>query len=378
MKPCASKAAAKAAGLTRFVSDKPCPAGHVGERFVINGSCVQCITLRKRGFQARTPKAMEYRERLADEREAGKTGRQGRRQAVAESLGDRGPALLALPAGRIEAKALGAERYWTSLECENGHIADRYTVSGHCTACQRDSDVRHLPARLERKGKRAAAVRAKYIALAEKHGPPAIRPPVSEPSSVDCRQRPEDAPLREAAKKAGKKRYQPMSPCSRGHEAERLVSNNSCIECGRLNARVRRVLDGERMKAAVRATRQRHLEKYRAMDKARRDAPEYHGRRRKRANVAGNFTMKHVRAMMAAQGGRCIYCHADIMTSYHVDHKKPIAKGGTNAPRNLQLTCPRCNLRKGAKSHGEFQKELSRGSRLSGQQSSDAMMVERD
>lgn len=34
---------------------------------------------------------------------------------------------------------------------------------------------------------------------------------------------------------------------------------------------------------------------------------------------------------------------------YHIDHIKPISKGGTNEKTNLQLTCEPCNLAKGGK-----------------------------
>ena len=33
---------ALAAGAVKYTSSKPCPRGHVGERYVLNGSCVQC------------------------------------------------------------------------------------------------------------------------------------------------------------------------------------------------------------------------------------------------------------------------------------------------------------------------------------------------
>jgi 5-methylcytosine-specific restriction endonuclease McrA len=29
--------------------------------------------------------------------------------------------------------------------------------------------------------------------------------------------------------------------------------------------------------------------------------------------------------------------------NYDIDHIKPLSKGGTNHPKNLQLTCPSCN-----------------------------------
>jgi 5-methylcytosine-specific restriction endonuclease McrA len=55
------------------------------------------------------------------------------------------------------------------------------------------------------------------------------------------------------------------------------------------------------------------------------------------------------------QSGECIYCTArlDPVTS-HLDHRLPLAQGGSNDEQNLQLLCPRCNFEKYAKSHQEY------------------------
>jgi len=57
--------------------------------------------------------------------------------------------------------------------------------------------------------------------------------------------------------------------------------------------------------------------------------------------------------MLCMQDARCPYCMT-ILDKYHVDHKLPVSRGGTNNPSNLQLTCPRCNILKGAMTHDEF------------------------
>jgi hypothetical protein len=48
---------------------------------------------------------------------------------------------------------------------------------------------------------------------------------------------------------------------------------------------------------------------------------------------------------------RCVKCGAkqDERTQLHVDHIKPVSRGGTNDPSNLQTLCARCNLGKGAR-----------------------------
>lgn len=46
--------------------------------------------------------------------------------------------------------------------------------------------------------------------------------------------------------------------------------------------------------------------------------------------------------------GRCAYCKGQLLynDNWHIDHIKPISKGGTNDLTNLVLSCSRCNLEK--------------------------------
>jgi 5-methylcytosine-specific restriction endonuclease McrA len=68
-------------------------------------------------------------------------------------------------------------------------------------------------------------------------------------------------------------------------------------------------------------------------------------RARKRA-AEGSFTKGDVALMLKNQKGRCWYCQKDISVGYHVDHRVPLSRGGTNWPSNLVLACPHCNLSK--------------------------------
>ena len=61
-----------------------------------------------------------------------------------------------------------------------------------------------------------------------------------------------------------------------------------------------------------------------------------------------------IQRMICNQGGRCAYCNELLLGKYHIDHKTPVSKGGTNALDNLHLTCPRCNLKKSDLTHEEF------------------------
>lgn len=46
---------------------------------------------------------------------------------------------------------------------------------------------------------------------------------------------------------------------------------------------------------------------------------------------------------------RCEKCKQFTGLRFHIDHIIPISKGGDNGHENLQLLCPKCNLKKGTK-----------------------------
>lgn len=79
--------------------------------------------------------------------------------------------------------------------------------------------------------------------------------------------------------------------------------------------------------------------------------------RRAKLKVSGEHTPANVAKLWERQAGVCNGCGCDLNASgYHVDHVRPIAKGGSNGPENLQLLCPTCNLSKGTKEMSEWLK----------------------
>ena len=82
---------------------------------------------------------------------------------------------------------------------------------------------------------------------------------------------------------------------------------------------------------------------------------------RARARSAeGSHTGEDIKALFKKQKGKCIYCPAKLGDSYHVDHIKALARGGSNWPSNLQLTCGPCNNRKRAIDPIEFARRNGR------------------
>lgn len=56
----------------------------------------------------------------------------------------------------------------------------------------------------------------------------------------------------------------------------------------------------------------------------------------------GVFTIKDIEQHFALQRGRCWWCGV-ILQKYHIDHRIPLSRGGSNNAGNIVLSCPHCN-----------------------------------
>lgn len=90
----------------------------------------------------------------------------------------------------------------------------------------------------------------------------------------------------------------------------------------------------------------------------------WHTRRARKRTAGGSFTPDDIRLQRQMQTDkkgrlRCWWCGRVIEHNhYHIDHRIPLVKGGSNNPENLCLTCPTCNLSKGGKLPHEWSDRL--------------------
>ncbi|SRR6266581_3160340 len=80
----------------------------------------------------------------------------------------------------------------------------------------------------------------------------------------------------------------------------------------------------------------------------------FQARRARMVGAAGKLTSSDLRAIYTMQSGRCFYCLTTLGNHYHVDHKVPLCRGGSNAPTNICCACASCNLTKGKMTEVEF------------------------
>lgn len=71
--------------------------------------------------------------------------------------------------------------------------------------------------------------------------------------------------------------------------------------------------------------------------------------RAKKYNASGSFTARTITNLYVKQRGNCAICLKSLFGDFETDHIKPLSKGGSNEPSNIQLVCPKCNKEKGCR-----------------------------
>ncbi len=216
---------------------------------------------------------------------------------------------------------------------------------------------------------------------------------------------------RKEAKGRGLKRYFTGKPCKNGHLSERHTSNTHCLVCRVEAERKWRAVNPERVRAyneqyrlenreQICARRREYYKEnkeriaasdlvYRKANRARarentkrwrRENPEqakasnkrwveknplavrihWHNAKARKRSAPGRYTTAIIDRLYSEQFGRCAYCDKKLAI-YHIEHKRPLCRGGSNWPDNLCLSCPRCNHRKGSKTAEEFRQDLEMG-----------------
>lgn len=79
-------------------------------------------------------------------------------------------------------------------------------------------------------------------------------------------------------------------------------------------------------------------------------------RRAREFGAVGSYDRDDIKDILRVQGRFCFYCQCRL-TKFECDHFIPLARGGSNAPDNIVLSCPSCNYSKGARMPWEWRPE---------------------
>lgn len=223
---------------------------------------------------------------------------------------------------RAKAKTDGVKRYFTGRPCLAGHVAERLVSNGQCLIC---SDAR------------TAAYRA--------------TPQAKEKSRAT-------SAAHRAANREKRRAYCVAWRAANPEKFLAAVVAWSAANTDKINARRRvwRAANREKFAARYAAYTAANREKRRARDAAMRAAhPEKHrtdnmNRRARKLKVGGKHSAADITSLFKMQQGKCAHpwCRKRLSDEYHVDHILPLAIGGSNDRRNLQILCQPCNLTKHA------------------------------
>jgi 5-methylcytosine-specific restriction endonuclease McrA len=86
-----------------------------------------------------------------------------------------------------------------------------------------------------------------------------------------------------------------------------------------------------------------------------------HRRRAIEKLAPGSFTTDDIASILRMQGRKCAYCRRKLGLDYHIDHIIALSRpGGSNHRSNIQITCAKCNLAKGARDPIDYARALGR------------------
>lgn len=213
---------------------------------------------------------------------------------------------------------LGMVRFFTGRPCSRGHVSERSSKNRTCFECRNES-------RVEKSKDRALLIAISNFSTGVY-------------SAFD-------------AKVLGLTDYYTGLPCVRGHVASRRASDGKCRECVKIKNRDRNKRNKEYINAHIKTWKKKNKLKLRSYDSRRRA---------RECSSLENHTDKDIDRILKQQSGKCANCRIPTKNEYHVDHVMPLALGGDNSSKNIQILCPSCNLRKAAKSPERWAQENGR------------------
>ncbi len=204
---------------------------------------------------------------------------------------------------REDARLSGLISFYTGTACRHGHMAERSVKDGKCRACVRERNLKAHYANLDERRAKQKQYRTHNA------------------GSVRAQQN--------AWKAANQDHVKSRKSAWYYRNRERLTIKNAAY----------------RIEKAIELAAQQSAWQKANPDKVR---ARCHRRRARLRMALGSFSSDDVQRIYRLQKGRCAICSEKVGRKYDLDHIQPLSKGGSNYPRNLQITCRRCNARKNA------------------------------
>jgi len=163
---------------------------------------------------------------------------------------------------------------------------------------------------------------------------------------------------RKAKIKASQHKYYSSSPKWRKRKEENKEKANK-------RASLWRVDNPEKVKANQAAWNAVNKDKKRISDLLyRKNNPDrvkatLHNKRARKKYNGGKLSPDVSSRLFVLQKGKCAICRKSLRrVGFHIDHIIPLVRGGKNEDKNVQLSCPKCNIKKGGKDPIQFMQSL--------------------
>jgi 5-methylcytosine-specific restriction endonuclease McrA len=220
---------------------------------------------------------------------------------------------------KAEAKAAGAKKYFTGKPCIRGHISERWVSTRTCVGCA-TSEPR-LKADLKYRSSHREEIREK-TARWRAENPERTRQSLADYFAAN----------EEQINQRRRDDYAANAPAKRLEKRERYAADP--LHYQEINRRY-----AEENPEVIRAIRR--------------------NRRARKRGAGGSHTAADIEWLLNKQKNKCAHswCRISLADGHHVDHMVPLALGGSNDRRNIQLLCEPCNLKKHAKHPIDFAQE---------------------
>lgn len=228
--------------------------------------------------------------------------------------------------------------YYTGAPCNKGHLSQRYVKNHSCLECKR-LEILSRP----KKEKRSCCIEScnnKIMSL-NKTGYCKVHRDLSP-------QRKEWAKNYSKSEKAVNKRKENWKNKSEEkHEYFKKINSKSSRLWREKNKEIKKKIN----KKWIENNREKYEKKQKDwINKNPEKVKAYRSVcKNRRRSAEGKYTGKQILNLLSLQKNKCITCKVNIKENYHVDHIMPLALGGDNFIANIQLLCPKCNVRKNAK-----------------------------